>query len=170
MREELVRRLETLDDFQAVRLLEYFSNQLLEGLETPYEEVKAGLPDDFREGGPVAVFETLSAVERSDRLTPEASVQAARALLRILAEDEALAPALQEAMDTYRDDKMMALEILAVGTAVSMVIVAATSSFEGKIGKVKIKKDNATPGQLRALAKLLKGPLAFLRGGGEAEA
>ena len=78
----------------------------------------------------------------------------ARSMLGVAAASPALAPTLKAVLDVHSDTKQFVLETLALGAAVSMVILAATITVEnGHVGKAELSP---------ALAKQLGGWLKAL--------
>ena len=61
-------------------------------------------------------------------LPPEVSIELARAMLAAAAAEPELAPLLEQLLDENRDTRQFALEVLALGAAISMVIVSATTT------------------------------------------
>ena len=57
-------------------------------------------------------------------------------ILRGFAEDASFAPSLSQALEEYRDNTLMAGEILATGVALSMIIIAATTTFIRAVDQV----------------------------------
>jgi hypothetical protein len=87
-------------------------------------------------------------------LPPDVSVPLARSLLAAAADDLALAPVVARVLDDHRDTKQFALEVLSVGAAISMVILAATITSEnGRFGKKTLTPElaKAMAGWLNAL-------------------
>ena len=62
------------------------------------------------------------------RLSPAASVAIARDMLSAIA-DSPMAPVLATVAQGYRDKQQFALEVLALGAAVSMVLMTCTLTF-----------------------------------------
>jgi hypothetical protein len=87
---------------------------------------------------------------------------AGREMLSHVAPDVALAPALRRFAAAYRDEDQAAMEILAVGAAVSMIILVATTSFEATFGGVRVSKIAASAEQVSAAASWV----SRLTGGG----
>ncbi|MHC4946814.1 MAG: hypothetical protein ACYTG1_00935 [Planctomycetota bacterium] len=147
-------RLRQLDDHKAVRLLDQYASRLFDGMETTPQELLAGVVPELRDSPIVRGAETMSADERDRPLSTAQSVDLARQLLDCFARDPDLAPSLEETLDEYRDDTLLVGAILATGVAVSMVIVAATTTFKGRVGKFRIEKGTAQPEQLREIARV----------------
>jgi hypothetical protein len=83
----------------------------------------------------------------------------ARTILLSLADDATLAPLLQEAVDTYSDEELPADVVLAVGVAVALIVIAATTEFEAEMWGMKIKKRQAKP---ELVAAMMQGVSALL--------
>ena len=86
-----------------------------------------------------------------DKIEGEPAQRIAASFLIIAAEDPALRPALSDFLASYEDTtQFTGLEILAAGAAISMILIAATTSFEGKIGTITVRKQVATKEQIEA--------------------
>jgi hypothetical protein len=116
-----------------------------------------GIPAELKAQAPFEHVLKMSGKERARPLPEGESARIARDILAVFAKDPAFAPSLAQALEEYRDDKLLAAEILATGTALSMVIVAATTTLEVTIGKVKIKKTTASADLLKSITELVVG-------------
>ncbi len=74
-------------------------------------------------------------------------------ILRGFAEDASFAPSLSQALEEYQDNTLMAGEILATGVALSMIIIAATTTFKGKVGAIEVAKEVASPRLIESILK-----------------
>jgi hypothetical protein len=153
MSEGLIKRIDELDDRKAIRILEFYSKRLLEGIETAPEEMLAGIPEEFKDRAPFESILKMSGKERAKRLPEAESVLLARELLRGFARDPVFAPSLSKTLDEYQDDTLIVGELLAIGLAVSMIIVASTTTFKGRIGNFEITKGIADASFIEALLK-----------------
>ncbi len=153
MSDELIKRIDELDDQKAIRVLEFYSKRLFEHIETSPEEMLAGIPEEFKDRAPFESILQMSRKERAKRLPEAESVLLARELLRGFARDPAFAPSLLKALDEYQDDTLIVGELLAIGVAVSMIIVASTTTFKGRIGNFEIRKRLADAKFIEALLK-----------------
>lgn len=153
MSEVLLQRIDELDDRTAIRMLEFYSARVFEGMETTPEEMLDSIPEEFKDRVPFEFVLEMSNKERSRPLPEDESVVLARELLRGFARDPAFAPSLVEAMDEYQDDTLLAGAILATGIAVSMIIIAATTTFKGKVGNFEVAKETADASIIEALLK-----------------
>lgn len=151
MSAQLIERLQQLDDHKAIRLLEQFAGRIFEGMETPMDEMLNGVIPEVKNTAFFQQALSLSQEEQGRPLPEHQSAEVARALLLTFAQDPDMAPALAQTLHEYRDDQLMVGAILATGVAVSMIIVAATTRLQVKIGDGEIIKDAASEGQLKAL-------------------
>lgn len=154
MSEEALRIVKQLDDLEAVRFLTFLGEQLYEGME---EGELAGHSPGNIPG--IAELERLSFEERQASLDPEISVQLAREILEYFANDEGLAPALEQAWKNHAKDEMFVGIILAAGFATSMILFAATSELEGEIFGIKFRKHVASAEMVEGLAKAVFGAI-----------
>lgn len=161
-------RIQELDDFQVTRFFEHFSRQLVGGASVSLNQIKEGIPEDVR---------TVEGFEQVENLTPDladrsldSSVSAAiaRNTLLNLAGDPEFGPLIERALDTYRDDELVADVILAVGLVTSILLIAATTEFEGEVAGITFRKGKAdletvkviTEPFAKALAAIVKGTSA----------
>ncbi len=146
MSNQLADRIGQLDDHQVVRFTQHFGEQLFEGMQVSTDDLRAGVP----ERSEFAAITDLADEQMGQTLKPLAAVECSRAILDAFARDPAIAPALESSLDEYKDDALVAGVILAAGFAVSMVIVAASTSFKGKIGNFDLVKTTASPELVKA--------------------
>jgi hypothetical protein len=116
----------------------------------------AETPTAFLEAG-IKLAPTISAEQAARSLSPMDSVQVAREILRELASKPETVTIIDEALASYRDDKLAALEILSLGAAMSMVIVACTTSFRYAGKKLRITKEVANPALVNSIGKVFSG-------------
>lgn len=130
---ELAARVAALSDFSAVVACQDLAAALAARSEAPLADGVDQLPAELGlQIDAQALKENLD--ERYHvALPPDVSISLARAMLAFAAEDPALAPTLVKVLDETRDTKQFALEVLALGAAISMVIAAATTT-KGKDG------------------------------------
>lgn len=153
MSQELIKRIDELDDRKTIRVLEFYAARVFEGAKTSPEEMLVGIPEQFKDRAPFERGLKLSGKERAHPMPEGESAVLARELLRGFARDPAFAPSLEQALDEYKDDKLMVGEILALGVAVSMIIVAASTKFKGKVGAFEVDKGTVDAGFIEALLK-----------------
>jgi hypothetical protein len=120
---ELAERLRGLSDLAAVDVCEQLAAAMIADVAVPDVLGEPLLAPDS-----AALGETL-AERYHEALPPTLSVELARSMLDIAAHDAAMAPRLAEVLDNRQDTKQFALEVLSIGAAISMVIIAANSTF-----------------------------------------
>jgi hypothetical protein len=130
---QLSERVAALSDFAAVVACQDLAAALAARSEVPlFDAVEQLPPEVAAQVDP----ETLKA-DLDERyhvtLPPDVSVRLARSMLAAAAEEPALAPTLSKVLDETQDTKQFALEVLALGAAISMVIAASTTT-KGKDG------------------------------------
>ena len=149
-------RIQAMDDFQVVRFFEAFGEQLLSGSRTSLDDVKSGVPASARGVAGWQQLENLTPEQADQVLPPAEAAATARHVLLQLSNDPTLGPLLEKFAGTYRDDELVADVILAVGLVASVILVAASTEFEGKLAGVTFKKGKVDPETLKALV----GPFA----------
>ncbi|MEJ2663824.1 MAG: hypothetical protein P8107_07245 [Spirochaetia bacterium] len=156
MSSEVVKKLHNLDDYQIVGFFEHFSRQVFNGLDVDMNTILEGIPDSLKELNGFSELTQLSSAQKNKKMDAAVSAPVARSILLTLAEDEQFEKLLQEALAGFKDDEMVADIILAVGAAVSMILVAATTQLKGKIFGMEIQKDKASPNMIKAVGELFK--------------
>jgi hypothetical protein len=144
-------RIRAMDDFQVVRYFETFSRHLLAGSSTSFDEVKNGIDASTRAVAGWNKVESLTPQQAKQLLPPAEAASTARNILLHLADDATFGPLLEEHLASYRDDELMVEMVLAVGLVASVLMVVASTEFEGKIAGVKFKKGKVDPETLKAL-------------------
>jgi hypothetical protein len=153
MREHLLKRIDELDARQAIRVLEFYAARVFEGMKTSPQEMLDGIPAEFKDRAPFERVLEMSGKERARPLPEADSAVLARELLYVFAGDPTFAPSLAEALDEYQDDKLLAGAILAIGVAISMIVVASTTAFRGRVGNFEVTKERADATFIEALLK-----------------
>jgi hypothetical protein len=146
-------RIEKMDDFQVVRFFEYFGQEVIEGSTASLDQIKSGVPEATRTLPGFQRLETLSEEEAERLLDLSQSATVARGMLLVLADDECFAPVIEAALASYSDSEMVAEVVLAVGFAVSLVLMAATSELKGSVFGITLKKRAATPEMIKAITE-----------------
>jgi hypothetical protein len=146
-------QIEKMDDFQVVRFFEFFGQQVFEGSTASLDQIKDGIPDSTHALPGFNRLENLTAEETEHLLDLSESAGLARGILLNLADDERFAPLIEAALASYTDDEMVAEVVLAVGFAVSLVLMAATTGFEGTVFGIKIVKGAATSEMIKAITE-----------------
>jgi hypothetical protein len=126
----------------------------------------AGLPAVLRQDPAFQALWANFGAEYHTKLDPLTSVALCGGMLRAAAADPALRPALADFARGYRDEEQAVLEILALGAAISMIIVVATTRFEATFGAVKVTKSEASAEQIKAAGEWVAS-LAKLSGGSD---
>lgn len=119
----LQARIEKMNDFQLLRFFDYFTNEVFRGLHTSLEEIMGSMPVDQQ-----LLPEVLATQRLDDALSAQAIPKAeaarfARNTLHSWAETTPFSELLENALNQYRDTEQSADVILAVGAAVSMVLL-----------------------------------------------
>ena len=153
MSEDLLKIIDRLDDRKTIRVLEFYSARVFEGMETSPKEMLNNIPEEFQGRVPFERVLEMSSKEQAHPLQEAESALLARELLCGFARDPAFAPSLAETLDEYQDDKLLVGAILATGIALSMIIVASTTTFKGKIGNFEVRKKAADANFIEALLK-----------------
>lgn len=144
-------RIQAMDDFQVIRYFKAFSEQLLAGSSTSFDAIKGGIPASARAVAGWQQVESLTPEQAEQFLAPANAAAMSRNILLHLTDDATFGPLLEKHLSSYRDDELVVDVILAVGLVASVLLVAASLEFEGKIAGVKFKKGKVDPETLKAL-------------------
>jgi hypothetical protein len=145
----LGERVAALSDLAAVAVCEELATALLARTDVALEDVE--LPALLTSDEDFATLRAGLDRHYYMALPPDVSVPLARSLLAAAADDLVLAPVLTRVLDDHRDTKQFVLEVLSIGAAISMVILAATTTYEnGRLGKKEL-----TPEQAKEIAGCL---------------
>jgi hypothetical protein len=162
--ENLSQRIKQMDDFTVVRALEHVSSTLLSDLESDADELVDSLPAAVAKQPELEALVGLLRGGDNRQLPAAVSVNVARGALLLLAERPELSELVEASLASYKDNRAMAAEILSAGAAISMIIVAATTSVKFKSKHVSGSKHAATPAVLGAITELVKAVASVLAG------
>jgi hypothetical protein len=154
--DSLEARINALSNPKVVGFFEHFAEEVLSLPGASLERVVGGIPEPIRAIDGLARIERLTPDEAEQLLNLKTSAALARGILVELARDETFAPLIDTALASYRDDRMMADVVLALGLAASMVLIAATTELEGEVFGIKFKKGAASPEIVKNLAEIVK--------------
>jgi hypothetical protein len=148
-------RLQSMDDFQIVRFFQFFANSLCDSADMDSAALLARVPKEVRSAPDFAGVVQLDDTQAERTLNPAEAAQAARAVLVPLARDAATAPIVEKALTDFRDEKLAVDVVVAFGLVASVLLIAATVEFEGKIGSWTFRKGKVDPDTLKAIAEPL---------------
>jgi hypothetical protein len=156
---DAVDRLQAMDDFQIVRFFQFFSQSLCESAQVDSDALLAAVPQDVRSAPGFTGVVKAGETQADRQLNPAEAARAARAVLLPLARDPATAPIVSHGLSEFRDDKLAVDVVIAFGLVASVLLIAATVEFDGKIGSFTFKKGRVDPETLKAIAEPLVGLL-----------
>lgn len=173
MSSNLVEQLNALSDSDAVAFLQYFNQGLLDGIVDDFEELIDAIPQTIKSMPEFSEIDRLSLDEES-QVEGEEAVAISRHILESLANNQKLSPLLQKAVESYNNLENMemgggsgkAQEILAIGLAATMILVASTAKsleIEGAWGKFTISQGEVSSELVQHLGTLME-PLVNLVG------
>jgi hypothetical protein len=173
MSSNLVEQINALSDSDAVAFLQYFNQGLLDGIVDDFEEVIEAIPPEIKSMPEFSEIDRLSLDEES-QLEGEEAVVISRITLTALAENNRFSLLLEKALEAYKNRENMemgggkAQEILAVGLAVSMILVASTAKSveidNTPWGKIKISQGEVNPEFVQNVGKLITPFVSLIAG------
>ena len=118
-----IQRIESMNDFQILRFFEYFSTEIFNNTAVSVNELLSNLPAEVQ-----LMPEILALIKLDDAVAGTAmKKQEAASLVRLLllewASDENLSKILTKALAQYKDTAQSVEVILALGAALSMVLM-----------------------------------------------
>jgi hypothetical protein len=157
---ELLNRLEALAPIQQVALCQAILARLTmnpETIRTAFQSLDPAVRDN-------ATFLKLAAEASADpaiALDTGSSAAIAKTFLLAAAADPDLSPIVASELAEFRDEKLFVLETLALGAAVSMIIIAATTRFKYSNGPIEIEKVVASPELVKQAMAMIGKAAAF---------
>lgn len=139
MAEGLLKRIRDLDDFRVVRFYQHFAQRLFDEVDIDLDQILPHVPEELKTSSELTPLLNLAGPGRRNAMTFEAGALCARETLLALGRHPGFHDALNQALDEYTDDAMVADVILAVGLAASMIIVAATTRFRVRFSEGKLE-------------------------------
>jgi len=121
--EIMLQKFEKMNDFQLLRFFDYFSNGVFGGLNVSLEEIMASMPAEQQLMPEVLAAQRLDNTLAGEAIPKAEAVQFARNMLSNWANTPSLSKLLEAALDQYRDTEQSADVILAIGAAISMVLL-----------------------------------------------
>jgi hypothetical protein len=141
---ELLTRLEALAPIQQVTLCQAILARLTADQEAMRAASRA-LDPAVRDNPAFSALAEEASADPAVTLDRAASVAVARTFLFVAAADPDFSPLVASELAEFRDEKQLVLETLALGAAVSMIIIAATTRFQYRRGEFAISKETASP-------------------------
>lgn len=119
----ILNRLEKMSDFQLLRFFDFFSNEVFKGLDTSLKDILAAMPAEQQLLPEILAIRTMDQDFASSTISKVEAVHFARNLLNNWAKDPAYSVLLQTGLEQYKDTEQSADVILAIGAAVSMILL-----------------------------------------------
>lgn len=130
-----LEKVQQLDDFKALRLFKHIETSLPQQLNIDSDALIAQLPDDIKQMPEVQQLISASEADYEENLDATTATKVARESLEVMAANPDTAKYLEHELVTWKDDEMVAGTILALGGALSAVMLLSTV----KVGYTKAK-------------------------------
>ena len=162
MSSNLLEEINILSDSDVVTFLQYFNQIILESIDD-FEEIIEGIPAEIKSMSQFSEIDRLSLDEES-QLEGEEAVAISRNILATLTENKRFFPLLEKALEAYKNKENMEMggdkskQILAIGLAASMILVASTAKsieIESEWGIIKIKQEEVKPELVKNIKELI---------------
>ena len=151
MNQELINKINRLDNSQVVKLFNFVGEKLLEGLEE--ENFSNKIDPELKADKDLSRLMKLDEDVIMQNISSKQSTELSRKYLQYMAKDDYLSPILVKALEVY-EEKQVLMSVdpaLAVGFAASMVIFASTIEIKGKAFGIKFYKKAASPNLIKAI-------------------
>lgn len=134
MNQETLQKIKNMDDFQVLRFFNNLNNSISQQVDVDADQLLEMLPPELQEMDDMQII--LKLEEEYDALIDQRNAaDFARASLIMMAENEASEQAIAEALENYQDNEMAAATILALGGAVSFILLLSTYKVTYKKGR-----------------------------------
>jgi len=166
MEKDTLQKIKDMDDFQVLRFFNYLNNSLASSIETDTGALLNALPSNLEKLDEMQ--DVLKLEEKYDtQIDQRDAVDFARSALEVMATNDATEPQLTASLSNYEDNEMAAGVILALGGAVSFIVLLATHklSYTKKGGwKLEGRNSDEIKGVTGLVKVLIKGiPDAVLK-------
>lgn len=154
MRQETLDKIKAMDDFQVLRFFNHLNQSLIADIQEDSDSLLEELPDSLQQLDEMQKVLQLDEEFDTPLLQKEAA-DFARSALIVMAENEDTEPSLAENLNSYTDDVMAAGAILALGGAVSFIVLLSTHKISYKKGK-GWELQGRNPGEIKEVTDLVK--------------
>lgn len=138
--------IENLDDVQSVKILKQIYKDIFKAI--PFDEVKRSAGNNQS----VSLLCNLDTDMMRQNFEPEQSLDFTKKMLLAFAGDENLSWLVINAWEKVEnDDSLMIETIITLGLIANLTLFMATTELEFEIKGVKIKKEKASPEQIKAV-------------------
>ncbi len=134
MAQTTLEKLNSMDDFQILRFFNHLNNSLTQQLKDDADKVMQQAPDQVLESEEMQKLLQVQD-EFATQLDQQDAAKFARQALGFMATDPNSEQALAESLANYKDNEMAVGAILALGGAVSFILLLSTSKLTYKKGE-----------------------------------
>lgn len=125
-----LQRIQALDDFKVQRFFDHLSEALAQAVPADAVTLLDQLPEPAAALPQMQAIKDASPTANFEAPLPDAEAVAfSRQALELLAADPDTEPLVAEKLDSWKDDSMVAGTILAVGGALTFVVLMLTTGF-----------------------------------------
>lgn len=156
-----IEKLNSLDDFRLLRFYEHISNKLLQVANTDAATLMGKMPAEMVNTLEMQAIQDAGKASFEKALDSKTAVTFARKSLVTLAAEPAIQAFIDDELTTYKDSGMVAETILAIGGAISLVMLVANSEISYdkqnglRIGMGTIKDKDQVQARTEMLQTLL---------------
>lgn len=158
MKNSAIEKINAMDDFQIIRCYEKFSQSILSKSTSSISEIMKELPESLELSSTIKNWSNLSEETINKELKGKEAAEFSRNALAEFAKNPLTSEVFDKFMESYEDKEMVVETVLLLGGVISMIMLAATSKFEYKNGKVELGIGTEKgPEGLKALKDLVVG-------------
>lgn len=159
-----LEKVKELDDFKALRLFRHIETEMIQQVQEDLGKIMENLPEEVRIMPEIQHLGEVDENKFSESLESETAVSVARQSLEYMAKNPNTEPYLKDKLDNWQDNEMVAGTILAVGGALSAVMIMSTfrisynktDGWEFNLGTSKDNQPETIKTIFSALFKVLK--------------
>lgn len=124
-----LEKVKQLDDFKALRLFRHIETEMMQKVEVDVETLIQQLPEQIQKMPQIQKLDEVDEADFNKTIENEEAVKIAREVLEWMAVNPSTEAYLDDKLDNWQDQEMVAGTILAVGGALSMVMLLPTLQF-----------------------------------------
>jgi hypothetical protein len=159
-----LEKVKALDDFKALRLFRHIEMEMVQKAKADLPDIIDNLPDAVKNMPEMRQLDQVSEEKFVEPLQQEFAVKIARQSLELMAKNPDTVDYLKDKLENWNDNEMVAGTILALGGALSAVMIMSTfrvsynkaDGWEFNLGASKDNQSETIKTIFEALFKVLK--------------
>ena len=162
-----LEKVKQLDDFKALRLFRHIETELIQNIEMDADALVDQLPEEIKEMDGMQRLGEVEEEKFEEAMQNKVAVDVARKSLEWMATNPGTEDYLADKLENWQDREMVAGSILAVGAALSAVMIMSTFkiSYDKEQG-LRFSLGYHDPNQLSPIKEVFGALLKILKPGG----